>query len=577
MRRAASAGRGSGTAGPIDRRLLGEPAVRRAVAASVAFGIVSAAAIVVQALALAGLLASAMGTRAVDPLAAAVWIAGAAVVRGLCALAAEVTGARGAEAAKAALRARLLGAAVARAPAGTASAGAIAAVAGRGIDALDPYIGRCLPDLVLAAAVPLGLTVVIGALDWVSMLVIASVLVLFPVFGYLVGAASNDLARRRWRQVEDFGRQIADVFEGLPLLKALGHSARQRERVALAGDALSAASLATLRVAFLSALVLDTLASVSIALVAVPLGLRLLTGSVSLSAALAVLIVAPEVLLPLRRATAEFHESTEGLAAARSALTAIEPASDMSAPSTGRLMPDPARAAVALHHVRVTRPGRADAVLDGASLIVHPGEHVVVMGANGTGKSTTIDLLLGFLAPAGGTVTVGGMDFRDADLDAWRRRLAYVPEHPALLAASLAGNLRLSNPHADRDQLMHALDEVNASRLVASLANGLDTKLGDGGRPVSRGERQRIAIARVLLRDASLYLLDEPTAHLDDATEARVIGALEARLRGRTALIVTHSHAVRRLADRVLVLANGRFEPDSAAALRRTTALAVPA
>lgn len=563
LNRVASRGeaRAEARVGPVDRRLVREAAVRRAVAAGVVCGLVSAASIVVQAVALAGLLAAAMGSRAVHPLGALLWIAAGAAVRGLCAIATEVTGARGSEMIKAALRSRLVRAAVTQATRKAISAGDIAALAGRGVDALDPYIARCLPDLVLAAAVPVTLVVVIGAFDWVSAIALASVLVLFPLFGVLVGASSNDLAARRWRHVEAFARQIADVFEGLPLLKALGQSARQRERIALASDALRVASLSTLRIAFLSALVLDTLASVSVALVAVPLGLRLLNGSISLAAALAVLMMAPEVFLPLRRASAEFHESTEGLAAARRAMDVIDAAVCEGDPHPKHAVPDPVHATVALRNVRVEFAGTSPPILDGASLEVAPGEHVVVVGANGAGKSTALSLVLGLLGPARGTVTVGGRDLRGADLDVWRRHIAYLPEHPTLLAASLADNLRLANPQSTRADLMGALEQAGAGVFVDTLPAGLDTVLGDGGRTVSMGERQRIAVARVLLREASLYLLDEPTAHLDAAAEHAVIEALRRRLTGRSALIITHSSAVTLLGDRVLELNAGCFVP----------------
>ncbi len=566
-----------------ERRLLGEAAVRRSVATSVAIGLVAAATIPVQALALSGLLAAAMGARSVDPLPAVLWLGGAAAVRGLCALAGEVTAARAAETAKSDLRRGLLRAAVDQASAGgRVGGGDVATLAGRGIDALDAYIGRCLPDLVLAAVVPLALVIVIGALDWLSAIIVVTVLVLFPVFGILVGGSGGRLAARRWGQVEAFGRQIADIFEGLPVLRAFGRSARQRERIAEAAEGLRQASLSTLRVAFLSALVLDTLASVSIALVAVPLGLRLLSGSIRLAPALAVLIVAPEVFLPLRRASADFHESTEGLAAARRAMDVIE-AESPGAPSPGHepgrarnagsaavaggAEPgDPARVPVELRRVRVELPRRAEPVLDGASLTISPGETVVLVGPNGAGKSMALSLLLGFITPTQGEVSVGGVDLRHLDLAAWRRRVSFLPEHPTLLAGSLAANLRLADPAATDARLVEVLTRTGAADLLAGLPGGLGTRLGDGGRPVSAGERQRIALARVLLRPASLHLLDEPTAHLDDRTEAAVLEALLRALVGRSALIVTHRPAVIALADRVVRLEGQRFDPVAALA-----------
>jgi thiol reductant ABC exporter CydD subunit len=563
----------------VEPRLLGEPAVRRSIAASTVIGMVSAASVVVQALALAGLLAGAMSRTDEDPLPAILWLAGAFTVRGLCALLAEVVAGHGAEAAKAQLRRRLLSAALGQAAGGGGmGGGGVAALAGRGLDALDAYIGRCLPDLVLAATVPIALVVVIGALDWPSALIVLTVLALFPVFGILVGESGGRLAARRWGQVEAFGRQIADIFEGLPVLKAFGRSARQRERIAEAAEGLRQASLSTLRVAFLSALVLDTLASVSVALVAVPLGLRLLTGSVRLAPALAVLIVAPEVFLPVRRASAQFHESAEGLAAARRAMDVIQggPRADgrirgQSGVGSGparapgplerpdaRPPGNPAREPVALSEVRFERPGRAEPVLDGASLTIRPGEKVVLVGPNGAGKSTILSLLLGFAEPARGSVTVGGVDLRDLDVDAWRRWISYLPERPTLIAGSLADNLRLADPTAEDARLVEVLGRAGGAGLLEACHGGLGARLGEGGRQVSAGERQRIALARALLRPATLHLLDEPTAHLDDRTEAAVLEALRQALAGCSALIVTHRPAVIDLADRVITLDAGR-------------------
>ena len=531
-----------------------------------AAGLVATATVVVQAVALAHLLAGAMpGAHDGDRLGELIWLGAAAAARALTALAGEALAHVAASRTKDQLRTRLVASALARAPAGEAGGpGDVATIAGRGLDALDVYVGRCLPDLVLAVAAPLAAAAAVGVLDWLSGIVVVVAIGLFPLFASLVGRTSMALAGSRWRQVEVLGRHVTDVFEGLAVLRAFGRSAEQREKIEQAGEALRRASLSTLRTAFLSALVLDTLGSVSVALVAVPLGLRLLSGSLPLSSALAVLVIAPEAFLPLRRASAEFHESTEGLAAAGQAMALIEAARPSPVPP-GRPVPvpDPRRTPVALRGVRVEVPGREKPVLDGASLTLFPGEVVALVGPSGAGKSTIVSLLLGFVNPAAGSVTVGDRDLRDLDAGRWRRLVTYLPEHPTLLATTLAANLRLANPLATDDALRAALAAAGAGDLEGTLEDGLETRLGDGGRPTSAGELQRIALARALLRPASLYLLDEPTVHLDDATERAALDGLRRALAGRSALIVTHRPAAAALADRVVTLHAGRLVPVS--------------
>jgi ATP-binding cassette subfamily C protein CydD len=569
------------------------PGLRSSVAVSVAAGLLATVCVVAQALALAALLAGAMpGARPGDRARWFVVFAAGLAGRVLTALAGEVVAGASASTAKAELRSRLVMAALGERPAPAAGTppgwpaavrsglpsvalpggpGEIATLAGRGLDALDVYVGRCLPDLVLAVVAPLALLVAVGVLDWVSALMLAVVAGLFPVFGALVGRPSTALASERWRRVEHLGRQVADLFQGLPALRAFGRTNLQRDRIISANEALRRSSLKVLRVAFLSALVLDTLGSVSVALVAVPLGLRLLNGSVHLSSALAVLVVAPEVFLPLRRASAEFHESTEGLAAAGRALALMErgpvgvsrkPASrrePLPVPTERRGPTDPFSVAVGLHSVTVEFPDRESPVLDGADLVIAPGETVVLVGPSGVGKSTVMSLLLGFVVPTMGSVTAGGLDICQFDLDEWRRHLTYLPEHPTLLAGTVADNLRLANASATDAELCTALARAGAPELLAGLPRGLATPIGEGGCSVSAGERQLIALARVLLRPRPLYLLDEPTVHVDEDCEAEVLEALRHDLAGRSALVVSHRPAVLALADRVVTLVEGKF------------------
>ncbi len=605
---------------PFDPRLARVPVVRRGLVASVALGLVPVGGAVAQAVGLAHLIAGAM-----RPASAAHWVpwlvlvASGFALQALAALAGDVVAAYTTSAAKAGLRSHLVAAAVrsrssppvatggspgrARPHAPPLAPGEVAVLAGPGLDALDVYVSRCLPDLVLAVAAPVALLAAVGALDWVSFLVMAVTLVLFPVFGALAGRSSLALGAERWRRVEQLGAYLADVFQGMPVLRAFGRSGDQRERLAELNRSLSRSTALALRSAFVSALVLDTLASLSVALVAVPLGLRLLTGGVSLPAALAVLVVAPEVFVPVRRATAEFHESAEGLAAMGRilAVAAIPGAGTVAeadvaarwpngagaaprspaAPRTGaarraepgtapgprRVAPDPKEVAVALCGVNVSFPGRAEPVLEGADLVIAPGEVVALVGPSGAGKSTVVSLLAGFQVPSRGAVTVGGLDLAEVDLPSWHRWLAYLPEHPGFLPATVADNLRVARPGAPEEELYRALAEVGAIELVERWPGKLKARLGAGGLRLSAGERQRLALARALLRPASLYLLDEPTVHLDEAGEGQALAGLRRSVQGRSALIVSHRPAVAQVADRVVALRERRLVEVSAAEL----------
>ena len=597
---------------PVDGSLLrAVPGLLRAVpgllpllAVPVAAGLVSTAGVVAQALGLAHFLAalSQGGARAGWTAWLGLFLVGAAL-RAVGTLAGELGSARASGRAKGALRRRLLLSATSRPGAGTtemtgAGHGELVAIAGRGLDALDDYVGRYLPEVVLAAAAPLALLVALGVLDWLSALVVGVGVALFPVFGALVGKASLDLAGRRWARIEQLGHDVADTFEGLAVLRAFGAAGRQRARLAAANQAITASSSAVLRVAFLSALVLDTLASACVALVAVPLGLRLLAGGVPLADAFAVLAVAPEVFLPLRRASARFHDSTEGQAALARALelaTLPEQALTWSAagqpgaptgpggrgpgsgPGTGaRPAVAPGRLAVGmapvgppsveLAHVTLRFAGQAQPVLDRADFTLAAGEVVVLQGPSGAGKSTLLRLLLGFVAPEEGLVLAGRQPLALLSPERWLAGISYLSAQPALLAASLADNLRLAEPGATDAELWSALGRLGVADLFGR--DGLATLVGEGGLALSAGERQRLALARALLRRRPLYLFDEPTAHLDGAAEQAAVAAMRQALTGATAVVVSHRRAVCALADRVVHLEAGRLD-DLAAPQRR--------
>lgn len=528
---------------------------------------VAAVLVVVQAAALANVLADAVGGR-VDPGALALAVA-AITLRAVHSGAVHAVATRAAAAVKAELRGELLAATAARGPVrlGGRRAGELATLAGRGVDALDAYLTGYLPQLAVAVTVPVAVLVTLVVVDPGSALVVGLTLPLLPVLGALVGWYTGARTRHQWRLLERLGGHFLDVVGGLSTLRAFG---RQREQIATVremAEAYRVATMRTLRLAFLSALVLELVATVSIALVAVPVGLRLLDGGLTLTAALTVLLLAPEAYLPLRAAGAMFHASQEGVAVAREAFAVLDaPVAD--AARTSARVPDPATEPIVFDRVEI-RYGDALAVAE-ASLRVAPGERIALVGPSGGGKSSLLSVLLGFVAPTGGRVLVGDTDLSTVDPAAWRARLAWVPQRPYLFAAGVADNIRLGAPDATLERVRDAARAADADGFVSALPDGYGTVLGERGFGVSSGQRQRIGLARAFLRaDAPLLLLDEPTAWLDPASEATVIAASRRLVADRTALIVAHRPAMLSMADRV-------FRVDGTVEERQATAPVLP-
>ncbi|GAA4506672.1 hypothetical protein GCM10023191_064090 [Actinoallomurus oryzae] len=437
---------------------------------------------------------------------------------------------------KRALRGRLL------------SRGADVTLLGRGLDALDPYYAGYLPQRYAAAVVPLAVLLRLVVADPASALIVAVTLPLIPVFGALVGLHTRQATDRQWDLLHRLGGHFLDVVTGLGTLRTYGRDRAQAEVVRAMADGHRRATMRTLRIAFLSSFVLETAATLSVALVAVPAGLRLLDGSLHLRTALLVLLLAPEAYLPLRSLGTRFHAAAEG----RAVLGQVEAALAEDGPSPGAVRVRPGRIAVEDVVVRYA-DGRAPA-LDGFSLTVEPGERVALTGPSGAGKSTLLRAVLGFAPLESGRILVDGVDLAELDLPAWRRHVAYVPQAPHLFAGTVADNIRLGRPDASDAEVRRAAEAACAHEFVAALPDGYDTELGERGLGLSAGQRQRIAIARAHLMDAPIVVMDEPTARLDLRGEALVAEAARRLLDGRTALLVAHRPALLSVADRVVHL-----------------------
>jgi thiol reductant ABC exporter CydD subunit len=426
--------------------------------------------------------------------------------------------------------------------------GELAVLATRGIDALDGYFALYLPQLFLAMIVPLAVLAAIVTQDWISALIVAGTLPLIPLFMGLVGAATRDRMALQIRTLQQLSGHFLDVVSGLPTLKVFGRAKAQIVAIGEVTDRYRLAAMSTLRVTFLSSLILELVATISVALVAVEIGLRLMGGHIALRTALMVLILAPEAYLPLRLLGANYHASAEGMSAAREVFEVLE--TPLPAHGHRTDVPDPSMVAISLQNLRIGYPGRTEPALDGISLTLEPGEILAITGPSGCGKSTLLGVLLGFLEPQTGTVRVGGVDLSELNPDAWRAQVSWMPQRPHLFSASIADNIRLGRPDATYAEVWEAVVASGLEAAVVGKPDGLETMLGDRGAGLSTGERQRVALARAFVRDAPLLLLDEPTANLDGATEDEVLSALARLMRGRTVVVVAHRRALVGLADR---------------------------
>ncbi|MET7933579.1 thiol reductant ABC exporter subunit CydD [Streptomyces sp. NPDC005322] len=541
---------------PIDPRLLRHArATRFFLVASVALGLAGAGLVIAQAMVIAEVVVGAFqrvdGVGALTlPLALLALIAaGRAVVSWLTELAAH----RASAAVKSELRLRLLGRAVRLGPSWLDSqrTGELTTLATRGIDALDDYFARYLPQLGLAVVVPAAVLARIVTADWLSALIIVTTLPLIPLFMVLIGWATQSRMDRQWRLLSRLSGHFLDVVAGLPTLKVFGRAKAQAESIRAITAGYRRATLKTLRIAFLSSFALELLSTVSVALVAVGIGMRLVHGELDLYTGLVVLVLAPEAYLPLRQVGAQYHAAAEGLAAADEVFAVLEREPSGAGAEDA---PDARGAALAVDGLLVRHPGRAEPSLAATSFEVRPGETVAITGPSGAGKTTLLNAVLGFAGPSEGRVLIGGRDLASLDPESWRRQIAWVPQRPYLFAGTIAENVRLARPDADDAAVRAALRDAGALDFVSGLPEGDRTRLGEMGAGLSAGQRQRIALARAFLADRPVLLLDEPTANLDGETEAEVVEAVRRLAAGRTVLLVIHRPALLPLADRVLRL-----------------------
>jgi ATP-binding cassette subfamily C protein CydD len=509
--------------------------------------VLTAALVVAQAL----LLAHALGDAVTDGVTLAVlrptiaWLAVVVLVRTLVTAVQERFAHRAATRTVAELREGVVAHAVALGPRWLASGEGprVVTLATRGLDALEPYFVRYLPQLVLAATVTPGVLLVVLGLDWVSAAILVAVLPLVPIFMILVGKLTEGRSERGLASMQRLGAQVLDLLAGLPTLRAHGRERGPGARVQALGDAHRQATMGTLRIAFLSGMVLELLTTLSVALVAVGIGLRLVEGDLDLVTGIAVLVLAPEVFLPLRQVGVQFHAAADGVAAAGQAFEVLE----TPVPPAGTTpAPDLRTVTLRLEGVGVrTAGGSTPHDLD---LELRPGTVVALTGPSGVGKTTALEVALGLLRPDTGRASIDGVDLTQLDPQSLWAQVSWLPQRPVLEPGTLAQ--LVGGDEAARQAAAHltGLDDV-----LTTLPDGWATELGRGGEGLSLGQRQRVSLTRTLLAGTPLVVLDEPTAHLDSAGEQVVLDTVRAlRDSGRTVLLVAHRPSLVAAADEVV-------------------------
>lgn len=458
-------------------------------------------------------------------------------------------GQRGASAVIADLSGQVLTAVTARKPRQlTAQRDAAAAVVTRGLDALRPYFTAYLPALLLAAILTPVSAAVIGLYDLKSAVIVAITLPLIPIFMVLIGLATADRSAAALAAMATLQARLLDLIAGIPTLRALGRATGPERRISELAAAHRRSAMATLRIAFLSALVLELLATLGVAMVAVSIGLRLVFGEISLTTGLTVLLLAPDVYWPLRRIGVEFHAAQDGRAAADKAFALIE---DSAIAVPGSRTVSARDAVIVLDELSVE--GRDGLCPHDLSAVIQPSQVTVLTGANGAGKSTTLQVIAGITTATNGAVTVAGVEIADLEPSAWWRQVSWLPQRPVLIPGTVADNLALFGELAE---LESACVSSGFDQVLTELPDGMDTVIGSGGVGLSLGQRQRLGLARALGSAAPVLLLDEPTAHLDATTEARVLRAIVERARaGATVVLVGHREHVVGIADHIIEVA----------------------
>ncbi|MFH1983134.1 MAG: thiol reductant ABC exporter subunit CydD [Pseudomonadota bacterium] len=444
-------------------------------------------------------------------------------------------------------------------------AGALASAAVEQVEALQPFFARYLPQLALAALIPGAILAFVFPVSWAAGGLFLLTAPLIPLFMVLVGMGAETISQRHFQALARMSGHFLDLLRGMTTLKLFGRSRSAEGSVRQVARDYRVRTMAVLRIAFLSSAVLEFFTSMAIALVAVYLGMSYLGyldfgtygERLSFAHGFFILLLAPEFFLPLRELGQHYHARADAAGAAEELMRvlAIERTSFAIAPTA---LPFPAAPHIRFESVDLSYGSARKRALSAVTLDIPFGQHTAVVGESGAGKTSLINLLLGFVAPERGRILVGGAPLPLIDLTAWRRQLAWIGQHPVVFYGTIADNIRLGRPEAAPGEIAAAAERAGVLSFIRTLPHGLDTRIGEQGAGLSRGQAQRVALARVFLRDAPIVLLDEPLASLDMDTERQVSKAISDFSRGRTLVMLTHRLDTIQRVDQVVVMDAGR-------------------
>ncbi len=430
----------------------------------------------------------------------------------------------------------------------------------KGIEALDAYYSSYIPQIFFALFTPVLIVCAIFTDDWISGIILLLSAPLIPFFMIVIGKRASAVTEKQWKTMSRMSGHFLDMLQGLPTLKLFAQSRRQRKSIEETGENFRKATMKVLKIAFLSSLTLELVGTIGTAVIAVSIGMRMMAGQLSFRQALFVLVLTPDFYLPLRQLGTKFHAGMEGVSASREIFDVLDHGASTSAAAKDCIEESAAAGqSIVFSGISYTYPAGSHPAIDAVSLTLPAGKTTALVGPSGAGKSTLINLLLRFLEPSNGSITISGKAVDRIALEAWHRQISWVPQHPYLFNATLRENIMIARRDASVKELESALEKTGLAGFVSSLPDGLETVIGEQGARLSGGEAQRVALARAFLKNAPILVLDEPTSHTDPELEAGLRCSMQSLMNGRTTVIIAHRLETIRDADQILVVSGGKI------------------